>query len=222
MAEYEKLKSELSETLNPHRTEYLENIAEWKAVAIWCKENGTEKELLAIAEEKISKLSQRLEKGGACKPLAREDKFVTEPEWNSFELEGRKLEELVPNKYIEPDFSSAGTGFGFNLWRDRLDSVKKRKGITDETDRSVGAIVDKLNTRKHRDGARSASRLACLQASTTLFKSFVGPAKDIATVNGKTMTGFFEALQVKVDGKSFSPKRTLLLDSDNTPFRSKI
>lgn len=87
VAKCEKLKSELSVTHNPHRAEYLETIGEWKAVAIWCKENGNEK-LLPIAEKKISTLSGRLEKGSKCTPLAREDKFVTEPEWKYYEEGG--------------------------------------------------------------------------------------------------------------------------------------
>ena len=77
VAEYEKLKSELSATQNPHRTEYLRTIGDWEAVAIWSKENGDQDQLDA-AEEKILLLNRRLAKGAKCKPLSREDKFVTE------------------------------------------------------------------------------------------------------------------------------------------------
>ena len=204
---YEKLKAEFSVTQNPHRTEYLSAIGEWEAVAVWSKENG-EEEKLAIAEKKILALNKRLAKGSKCQPLRREDKFVTEPEWRVFEEDGRKVRMLDPNKYIEEDWSPSGSGFGFKLWRDRLDSVKRRAGITDEIECSVGVIMDKFvnsKTRTYRDGKLSASRLACLKASTALFTSFVGSTKDLAAVNGRTMTSFFEHLQVKVDDKSINP-----------------
>ena len=209
VAEYEKLKSELSEAGNQYRTEYLRTISEWEACAIWSKENG-DTDQLAIAEEKIVTLNRRLARGSKCKPLTRDDKFVTEVGFPFIKASEVGVRRIEPYEFVvEDDLASITTwDHQKELWRDRLQTVKNREGITDETDRSVGVVVDKFIaaiTRKHRDGARSASRLACLQASTTLFKSFVGPAKDIATVNGKTMTGFFEALQVKVDGKSFSP-----------------
>jgi len=209
VAEYEKLKSELSATQNPHRTEYLTTIGEWKACAIWSKENG-DADQLAIAEEKIVTLNKRLAKGSKCKPLTRDDKFVTEvgfPFVKESEVGVRRIE---PYEFIiKDDLASITIGdHQKELWRDRLQTVKHREGITVDTECSVAVVVDKFIaaiTRMHRDGARSASRLACLQASTALFSSFVGPTKDIATVNGKTMTGFFEHLQVKVDDKSFSP-----------------
>ena len=206
VAEYEKLKTELSATQNPHRAEYLTAIRDWEAVAIWSKENGDE-DRLAIAEAKISTLNERLAKGSKCKPLGRGDKFVTEPEWSRYEEGGHRVKELVPNMYIEEDWSPSGSGFGFNLWRDRLDSVKHREGLTNDVECSVVAIVDKFiasMTRKYRDNALSPSRLACLQASTDLFKTTVGATKDLATLNGQTMSIFFEHLQTKVDDKSFS------------------
>ena len=209
VAEYEKLKSELSATQNPHRTEYLRTIGDWEAVAIWSKENG-DQDQLAAAEEKILLLNRRLAKGAKCKPLSREDKFVTETGFPFIKASEVGVRRIEPPEFIVEDDRASITTWDHQkeLWRDRLKTVKHREGIAEEVECSVGVIVDKFvdsKTRTYRDGGLSASRLACLKASTALFKSFVGSTKDLAAVNGQMMTGFFEHVQAKVDSRAFSP-----------------
>jgi len=207
LAEYEKLRAEITATQTPHRAEYLATIREWEAVAIWSKENG-DQEQLGIAEAKIRDLESRLTKRNS-KPLARDDQFVTQvgyPFIKTSEVGIRHPEEF---HYVVEDAIATMTTWDHQkeVWRDRLATIKHREGLEGNTENSVGAITNKFiaaMTRKYRDGALSPGRLDYLQASTALFRAFIGSTKDLEAVNGPKLSTFFEHLQNKVDTESCS------------------
>ena len=208
LADYERLKVEITTTQNPHRADYLAAIGEWQAVAIWSREND-DQEQLSVAEAKIEDLESRLAKRKS-KPLTRDDQFVTQanfPFIRASELGVRRAEEL--QFVVEDDLATITTwDHQKEVWKDRIETVKRREGLDGDDENSVGTIVDKFiaaMTRKHRDKGLSAGRLDYLQASTGVFKTFFGSTKDLETVDGKKLSTFFEHLQNKVDDKSYSP-----------------
>ncbi len=212
LKECEALKGELNASQNPHRDEYLKTIQEWEAVAIWSKENGDE-ERLVESEDRIKELNQQLCKGKRCKPLSLEDRFVTEVGFPIVKLSELGVRPIEPHEFVVDDDVATITTWEHSkeVWRDRLDSIKHREGMTDDTDGTVSVIVDKFiaaMTRKHRDQKLSPGRLANLQASTGLFRDFVGSTKDIASVNARAMASFFEHLRNKVDRKEFRSAAT--------------